>query len=94
MSDTALPATGGSLTPSPMVVSVAHGGATVLLDVVSGNYYSLNATATEIWKRLCDGRPLDTIIEEIAGLYRIDTATASRDVRALIAQCQDAQVIQ
>jgi hypothetical protein len=44
----------------------------VLLDTLSGHYFSLNPMATEIWKRLHQGDSIPHIVSTIADKCRVD----------------------
>ena len=42
----------------------------VILDTESGNYYTLNETAQDLWmSHIVDGKTLENAIEEIEGKY-------------------------
>jgi coenzyme PQQ synthesis protein D (PqqD) len=57
---------------------------TVLLDLDSGSYFSLNEVGTRVWA-LCDGsREIDHIVAEIGAEYDADAATIRADVTELL----------
>ncbi len=53
----------------------------VLLNLDSGAYYTLNETASHIWRDLLEGRDEAVIIEGLAQAYDADAQTLGADVR-------------
>ena len=78
-------------TESKLVWNVFDGEATVL-DVATGNYFSLNAIATEVWQSLQENQSPDEIARMLSAKYGIDNATAQNDVNELIAELRDAKI--
>ncbi len=66
----------------------------VILDVSSGDYFSLNPIATEVWQALHEGQSLDQIAAQIATKYEIDTATARADIDELLDQLRHTKLWQ
>jgi Coenzyme PQQ synthesis protein D (PqqD) len=59
-------------------------GQTVLLDIQSGQYFSLNRVGRTVWD-LCDGtRSVSDIIEAVCTEYDVPKETASQDADALL----------
>lgn len=58
----------------------------IVLDTSSGDFYSLNETATEVWKALEAKDPVETIAAHLSAKYGIDLARATEDVTALAAE--------
>jgi hypothetical protein len=58
----------------------------VLLDMHSGCYWSLNPTGALAVRVLLGGGGTAEAARAMAGAYDVDTATASKDVDALLAQ--------
>jgi hypothetical protein len=59
-------------------------GQTVLLDIQSGQYYSLNDVGRSVWD-LCDGtRTVADIIDAVCTEYEVPEETASEDAGALL----------
>jgi len=56
----------------------------ILLDTSSGDFYSLNETATEVWKRLESNDSVHQIATHLAAKYGIDLAQAAADVSELV----------
>lgn len=68
-------------------------GEALIVDLHTGDYFSLNAIATDIWERLQVGQDPDEIATDIADRYAIDAATASADVAELMAHLRDARLL-
>jgi Coenzyme PQQ synthesis protein D (PqqD) len=67
-------------------------GETMLLNTTSGEYFSLNQTATDVWKQLQDGNSEAQIVETVARTYHIDASEVQRDVAELIAELRSARL--
>lgn len=59
-------------------------GKSVLLDLNSGSYYTLNELGNFIWDLLDGKRSAAQIVEAVAGSYEVDRDEAAGDVEALI----------
>ena len=73
----------GLNTTSPNVVWSEVDDEVILLDTSSGDFYSLNETATEVWKGLESNDSVDAIAAHLSAKYGIDVARAAADVSAL-----------
>jgi Coenzyme PQQ synthesis protein D (PqqD) len=68
-------------------------GDSVLLDIDSGEYYSLNEVGGRIWE-LCDGtRTVGAIAEVLCAEYDVTRDTALSDARELLASFADAGLV-
>jgi len=56
----------------------------VVLNLETGQYYSLNETGTFIWKLLGKGINRDDLINRIAEEFEIDKRSAANDVKPLL----------
>jgi Coenzyme PQQ synthesis protein D (PqqD) len=74
-----------------IIWSVVDGEA-MLLNAVSGEYFSLNGTGTEVWQRLQDGTSEAEIVESMARMYGVEASGIQRDVADLIAELRSAQL--
>jgi len=83
-----------TLTPRSYIVSVKHGDDTVLLNVATGRYYSLNLTGTLIWQWLCESVPPAAMISKLEKLYDLDPAVARSSVTQLLRDCAAASLFQ
>lgn len=64
----------------------------IILDLESLHYYSLNAAATLLWKHLRSGRAttLAALSQKLAAAFEIDVETAEEDTRRFIEElCQE-----
>lgn len=57
---------------------------TVLLDLQSNSYYSLNETGAQIWHGLSHGLPLGEISRQLMASYTVTLAEADAAVLALL----------
>ncbi len=69
-----------SFTRSPDVTWNSLDSETVLLNVATSQYYTINSTATTIWELFEAGRTLVTIIDTICENYEIHRSEIERDL--------------
>lgn len=72
------------LVPSPDTAESTVGDETVLLHLVNGTYYGLDAVGTRIWGMLKDGTASPDICRRLVEDYGIDLPTIETDVRAFL----------
>lgn len=65
------------------------GSDVVLLDLDSGTYFTLSGTGADIWRHLMAGLTVAEVCRAITFTYDIDEATAKFDLRQLIEQLVD-----
>lgn len=53
----------------------------VVLDLASGEYYSLDAIGSRVWRELALGRPLREVVRLVGGEYDVDVARLTEDIR-------------
>ena len=63
-----------------------------IVDVDTGDYFSLNRVGTDIWMLLQERRSEQEIARTISAKYAVDVETASSDVAALTAELRDARM--
>ena len=56
----------------------------VMLDMNSGNYYTLNDTATAVWELLGGRMPVDEVVSQVTRMFDVDYHKASQDVNELV----------
>jgi hypothetical protein len=78
--------------PNPDVLWRVVGEEALLLDTVSGNYFSLDPIATEIWVKLTEGESPEQIAAAMAKKYSIEEDRARNDVDELVAEMRDADI--
>jgi hypothetical protein len=67
--------------PAPDVISTEVGDEAVLLDLHSGNYFSLNRVGAFLWRELAEARqPLDAVRARLRGRFDVSEEVARRDL--------------
>ena len=72
------------LRPSPNATESAVADETVLLHLVNGTYYGLDAMGTRVWEMLKDGIDANAICRRIADEFEVELSTVEADVRAFL----------
>ena len=65
----------------------------VVVNLDSGNYYSLSASGPHIWVDLANGFSLDEVVDRLGRRYAGERDVMSTTVRALITQLVDADLL-
>jgi hypothetical protein len=68
-------------------------GEAVMIDLVSGNYYTLGEVGTEIWSLLEQGSSRDEIVAALEERYDGDHATIEESVDAFLDELQQDELI-
>jgi hypothetical protein len=63
-------------------------GETLLLDLETSLYLSVNPSATVLWRLLAEGSTRDALIQALRDAYELDEARATEDVDAFLADCR------
>jgi hypothetical protein len=66
------------------VVAAAVHDETLLLDLESGVYYSLNTVGTPIWEQVAQGRTPAEIVAAIVDEYDVPPEVAAQDVQRFL----------
>jgi len=66
------------------VIARQVGGETVMLDLASGNYFSLDPVGARIWQLLQEGRSLAEILEVLTLEYDASGEEIERDLMRLV----------
>jgi hypothetical protein len=69
-------------------------GQVVLLDLRSSLYVSINASGSVLWKLLLDGSTRADLVAELQRRFHIDEATATGDVDAFLASCEQRGLVE
>jgi hypothetical protein len=77
---------------NPDILWRVVGDEALLLDTISGNYFSLDPIATEIWVRLNNGEEADEIASAVSERYSIDAGRARDDISDLMRDLRDAGI--
>lgn len=73
-----------ALVPSDQAIESRVGDETVLLHLVNGNYYGLDAMGTRIWAMLKDGIAPITIRDTLAAEFDIGGDVIAADLRKFL----------
>ena len=80
--------------PHPEVVdTVLDTGDTVLLQLESKTYYSLNGTGTQIWDGLKQGLALQEVSRRLQARFEVEPERADRSVLALVEDLLQHQLV-
>jgi hypothetical protein len=82
-----------TLTLRPGVSTADTDYGTTLLDEDSGEYFTLNPTATLVLKTLLGGGSPEQAARAVAEQYAVDPQTAGRDVADLIGDLRSARLV-
>jgi PqqD family protein of HPr-rel-A system len=66
----------------------------LLLDPASGVYHVLNETGAQVWESLQQGESAEAIAAAVAERYGIDAARTAEDVAVILAELQEAKLIE
>jgi hypothetical protein len=69
---------------SPDIVSETIDGETVIVNLQTGDYYSLLRTATDIWSRIEKGTDRQSLISDLMQYYNASTEEISKAVNQFI----------
>ena len=75
------------------VLVTEFGNETVLLNLQDGVYYGLEDTGALVWKLLRQPVSVTHIRDAVVAAYDVDPARCERDIRALISDLADRQLI-
>ena len=75
--------------PQREVVWEVVDGEAVIVDVTTGDYFSLNPVATDVWTSLHRGADVPSIVQATATRYGVDRATVAADVEDLVGELED-----
>lgn len=78
---------------SPEVINQVIEGEAVIINLKTGNYYSLDRLGAEIWKRLERGRPVSGILADIARRYQGGREEIEAAVRPLLERLRQEELI-
>jgi len=77
--------------PEALVATLSDGA--VLLNLQTKRYFSLNETGTRIWEQVQEGADAESIVGTMIREYEVDEATARREVRRILDELMEAQLI-
>src|SRR4051794_15114418 len=71
---------------APRFVDETVDGEALIMDMVSGTYYSCVGASTVVWNALKQGVPDEAVVDGIAAMYGISVERARTDIDAFVAQ--------
>lgn len=89
-----------NLTPSTTVkksstqVSTLVEGETIVLQLDSGTYFSLNEVGAVVWGALDEPRTLSELSACVTAEYEVDEARCAADIRSLLERLLDEKMIE
>lgn len=69
---------------SPHVISETVGGETIIVNLASGHYFSLQETAVDVWEGIERGQAAETIVLELEQRYEAGEGEIEAAVRKLL----------
>jgi hypothetical protein len=69
---------------SPNVISETVGGETIIVNLASGHYFSLQGSAVEVWQGIERGQAAETIVLELEQRYEAGDGEIDAAVRKLL----------
>jgi hypothetical protein len=69
---------------SPNVISETVGGETIIVNLASGHYFSLQGSAVEVWQGIERGEAAETIVLELEQRYEAGDGEIDAAVRKLL----------
>ncbi len=76
-----------SLEPDPeRAVGEVIDGEAIIINLVTGVYYSMQGIGGEIWSMICERRSARSMVEEIVARYDADAEQVQRDLDDVLAQ--------
>ncbi len=73
-------------TVSPDAAAAAVDDGTVVLNMRTKRYYSLNETGATVWRMLENDADTAAITDQLVALYEVDEATAAQTLDALLGE--------
>lgn len=72
-----------------VVATTLDTGETVLMDMGTARYYTLNSTGTYIWTQLAGGESTTTILDTITATYDVTLEHATQSLYALLQELSE-----
>jgi Coenzyme PQQ synthesis protein D (PqqD) len=78
---------------SPHVISETVGGETIIVNLARGHYFSLQATAVEVWQALERGETAEGIVSELEQRYEAPDGEIEAAVKTLLEDFVEAELV-
>ena len=75
------------------VIDCDIGGERALLHLKTNTYFTLNATASEVWPALSEPRSVDEIVTLVTERFDVSAERCRPDIETLIAQMVEAHIL-
>jgi hypothetical protein len=83
----------GAYLPRQHVLSRAIAEETVLLDLLSEQYYRLDPVGSRVWLALAGGETIEEIVRDLELIYYVNPAVLRHDVESLVRDLVAAQLV-
>lgn len=77
----------------PQVISETVGGETIIVNLASGHYFTLQGTAVDIWEALLRGEPTQSIVAGLSARYAAREGEIAEAVDTLISEFTAAELV-
>ena len=78
---------------SPHVISETVGGETIIVNLASGHYFSLQGTAVDVWQGVERGDAAESIVLELEGRYAAADGEIAAAVQKLLDDFVEAELL-
>ena len=78
---------------SPEAIAQEVSGETVILDLRSEQYFSLDPVGSRVWQCLKAGESMDTVHSQLVSEYDVDPDQLTADLESLVASLIDAGLV-
>ena len=78
---------------SPSVVAAEADGEIMMMSIVHGRYWSLDAVGSDIWRRIEPPCTFDRLVDALAAEYDAERATIAADVQSLLERMRAEDVV-
>jgi Coenzyme PQQ synthesis protein D (PqqD) len=68
---------------APNVIAETIDGEAILVDLRTGNYYSIQGSGSQIWEALAQGASVGRVAEELSAAFSVDREAAEHAVSSL-----------
>ncbi|HXF60067.1 MAG TPA: PqqD family protein [Caldilineaceae bacterium] len=72
--------------PETVEIRTFDDGESVLLNLKTEHYFSLNATGTRMWQAVTGAASVEAAYQQLLGEYAVDPAELRRDLEDLVAE--------
>lgn len=79
---------------NPQHLATKMDGKTVLVELGSGKYFSLNAVGSFVWERLEAAKTVASLCDAVCEAYEVDRDRCESDVLGLLTKLADAGLVQ